>query len=155
LREARLKAGLSQEALAKLAGIPRNQVVRAERGDNITVDTLRKIAVHLPVSQLTLIDMKTLMVDVLPEPERLFFEAADTVVHVAAAMQTALTHAMTAGRAVESARRNQPLPSDLERGEGERPDDLMALLQALLQTVTGLLSAHQVRTPRSAKITDH
>ncbi|HYC91365.1 MAG TPA: helix-turn-helix transcriptional regulator, partial [Thermoanaerobaculia bacterium] len=40
LRRAREKAGLSQQALADLAGIPRNQIVRAERGENITVDTL-------------------------------------------------------------------------------------------------------------------
>src|SRR6188508_1773241 len=110
IRAARLKAGLTQEALAKAAGIPRNQVARAERGENITLDTLRKIAVKLPVDQLTLINMKTMVVDVLPEPEQLFIEATQTVIHMTFAMRTALTHALAMGQAVEALRRRHPLP---------------------------------------------
>jgi transcriptional regulator with XRE-family HTH domain len=72
LRKGREKAGLSQKALANLAGIPRNQVVRAERGENITVDTLRKIVAHLPLTELSLLDTKGFRIDIVAEPEKLY-----------------------------------------------------------------------------------
>lgn len=145
IRAARLKAGLTQEALAKAAGIPRNQIARAERGENITIDTLRKIAVRLPINQLTLIDMKTMVVDVLPEPEQMFIEASRTVIQMTYALQTALTHALAAGQAVESLRRSHPLPKREEQepaGQEPSQPNLMAVLRALESTVTGLLTTH-------------
>jgi transcriptional regulator with XRE-family HTH domain len=115
LRAAREKAGLSQQALADRAGIPRNQVVRAERGENITVDTLRKIVAHLPLTELTLLDTKDFRVDIIPEPEKLFFAAMENVVRLASALSGAVRLAMEARTAVEAARRaTPPLPDGIK-----------------------------------------
>ena len=111
LRRARESAGLSQQTLADRAGIPRNQVVRAERGENITLDTLRKIAVQLPLTELTLLDTTDLRVDAIPEPEKLLMAAVENVVRQTEALRTALGVAMQASRAAEAARRaTPPLP---------------------------------------------
>jgi len=48
VREARIAAGLSQVALARLAGVPRKQVVSLESGENVTLSTVRKIVSKLP-----------------------------------------------------------------------------------------------------------
>jgi transcriptional regulator with XRE-family HTH domain len=48
IREARIKAGLSQVKLAQLAGIQRSLVQNLEDGRNVTIDTLRKVVPHLP-----------------------------------------------------------------------------------------------------------
>src|ERR1051325_11405886 len=72
LRAAREAAGLTQTELAARAGITRNQVVRAEKGGNITLDTLRKIAAHLPIEHLTLLEKLKLDFDYIPEPEKLY-----------------------------------------------------------------------------------
>ena len=153
LRAARLKAGLSQEALAKAAGIPRNQVARAERGENITVDTLRKIAVQLPVDQLTLIDMKSMIVDVLPEAEQLFQEAVQTVMHLTQAMRVALTHALTAGQAVESMRRRNVLSEEEPESAGQ--PELMALLRGFEGTVDGILTTYHSASRHDARSLSH
>jgi transcriptional regulator with XRE-family HTH domain len=108
LRRAREKAGLSQQALADLAGIPRNQVVRAERGENITIDTLRKIVAHLPLTELTLLDTKGFRVDIVAEPEKLFLAAMENVIQVAKALAGAIRLAMEARTAAEIARRATP-----------------------------------------------
>ena len=111
LRRGREKAGLIQQALADLAGIPRNQIARAERGENITIDTLRKIAAHLPLTELTLLDTTDLRVDIFPEPEKLFLGALENVLRLTAALQGAIYLAMDARTAVEAARRAEvPLP---------------------------------------------
>lgn len=113
LRRAREKAGLSQQALADRAGIPRNQIVRAERGENITVDTLRKIVAHLPVTELTLLDMKGFRVDVMAEPEALFLSALENVMRLADALSGAIQLAVHARTVVEAARRAAP-PAELQ-----------------------------------------
>lgn len=111
LRRAREKAGLSQQALAQRAGIPRNQIVRAERGENLTVDTLRKIAAHLPVTELSLLDTTSLRVDIVPEPEKLFLASIENVMRLAHALRGAIHLALEARTAVEAARRaTPPLP---------------------------------------------
>jgi len=48
IKEARLAAGLTQAALARLAGIPRKQVVAIENGANVTLNTVRRIVAQLP-----------------------------------------------------------------------------------------------------------
>jgi len=48
VKEARIAAGLSQVALARLAGVPRKQVVSLETGENVTLSTVRKIVSKLP-----------------------------------------------------------------------------------------------------------
>jgi transcriptional regulator with XRE-family HTH domain len=118
LRRAREKAGLSQQALADLAGIPRNQIVRAERGENITIDTLRKIAAHLPVTDLPLLDTKGFRVDIIAEPEKLLLGALENVLRLADAMQGAIQLAMDARTAVETARRAAPpLPEEVRSAD--------------------------------------
>ena len=144
LRRAREKAGLSQQALADLAGIPRNQVVRAERGENITVDTLRKIAAHLPVTDLTLLDTKGFRVDIIPEPEKLFMASLENVLRLADAMVGAIQLAMEARRAVEATRRaTPPLPG----GEPSADIDPLLILRGL-ERLAGEIGA----LSRNAKI---
>lgn len=102
---------MSQQALANRAGIPRNQIVRAERGENITIDTLRKIAAQLPVTELTLLDTTSFRVDILSEPEKLFFASVENVLQQAESLERAIYVAMLASSAVEQAyRATVPLP---------------------------------------------
>lgn len=48
VREARIRAGLTQVKLAELADVPRSQLRKFEEGGNITLSTLRKIVAQLP-----------------------------------------------------------------------------------------------------------
>jgi transcriptional regulator with XRE-family HTH domain len=136
LRAAREKAGLSQQALADRAGIPRNQVVRAERGENITLETLRKLAAYLPVTELPLLDTTGLRVDIFAEPEKLYFAALENVQRVTGAMRAALELAVLARTALEMAHRaTAPIPG--EEWPPAVPDSLLLLrnLQKLVAEV--------------------
>lgn len=145
LRRAREKAGLSQQALADLAGIPRNQIVRAERGENITIDTLRKIAAHLPVTDLPLLDTTGLRIDIIADPEKLLFGALENVLRLANALGGAIHLAMDARAAVETARRLAPPPLE---GEERSADIDPVLLLRRLERVVGEIDA----ISREAKI---
>lgn len=139
LRRAREKAGLSQQALADQAGIPRNQVVRAERGENITVDTLRRIAAHLPVTELTLLDTKGLRVDVIAQPEKLFMAALANVMRLTDALRGAIELALEARVAVEAARRAAPpLPDGVEELADVDPLLLLRGLERIAEEIDAL-----------------
>lgn len=131
LRSAREQAGLSQAQLAARAGIPRNQIVRAEKGENITLDTLRKIVVHLPVEQLTLIDTVKLRVDIVPQADKMFFGAMETVGYVSAAVASAIQVAMLARVGVATANANDPLRQLIEPSADI---DVLLLLKRLQET---------------------
>lgn len=117
LRRAREAAGLSQAALSARTGVPRNQIVRAERGDNITIDTLRRLAVHLPVTKLTLLDNIELRVNILAEPEKLYVGAAETVEKLAEAMTIALRQMVVARTGMLVARQAEAILHGEEAGE--------------------------------------
>jgi len=124
LRAAREAAGLTQSELAKQAGIPRNQVVRAEKGENITLDTLRKIAVYLPLENLTLLERLKLDFDYIPQPEKLYLGALTNVSQALEALRSAIGVAMAARLALATARRADPNPTS----EGmNKVDDLLLL----------------------------
>ena len=124
LRAAREAAGLTQSELGARAGIPRNQVVRAERGENITLDTLRKIAAHLPLESLTLLEKLKLDFDYIPEPEKLYLGALSNVTHVLEALRAAIEVALAARLALAAAHRANPQSSS----EGlNKIDDLLLL----------------------------
>jgi transcriptional regulator with XRE-family HTH domain len=110
LRRGREAAGLSQTQLATLAGIPRNQVARAERGENITLDTLRKIVIHLPIQELPLLEKVNLSVDFYPQPEKVFEATVVSVQKIAEAMLAAIQASMDAQEALGKARKAEPLP---------------------------------------------
>lgn len=132
LRRAREKAGLSQQALADKAGIPRNQVVRAERGENITIDTLRKIAAYLPVTELPLLDTTGFRVDIIPAPEKLFLAALENVLGLADALRGAILLTLEAHAAVEAAHRAAPpLPEVHQRPSNLDPTLLLHVLQRI------------------------
>jgi transcriptional regulator with XRE-family HTH domain len=124
LRAAREAAGLTQSELAKQAGIPRNQVVRAEKGENITLDTLRKIAAFLPLENLTLLEKLKLDFDYIPQPEKLYLGALTNVSQALEALRSAIGVAMAARLALATARRADPNPTS----EGmNKVDDLLLL----------------------------
>jgi transcriptional regulator with XRE-family HTH domain len=123
IRRAREDMGWTQAHLAVLAGIPRNQVVRTERGDNITLDTLRKIAVHLPVENLTLLEKVHLNLDVLPLPEKVYSYSVHSLMFLTKAMGMALEAALASREAMEKARETAPIPGLETLGV----DDLLAL----------------------------
>ena len=54
IREARIRAGLSQNQLSKLAKVPRAQLRKFEEGGNVTLATVEKLLAHLPGLQLSL-----------------------------------------------------------------------------------------------------
>jgi transcriptional regulator with XRE-family HTH domain len=132
LRRAREAASLSQRQLAVLAGIPRNQGARAERGENITLDTLPKIVVHLPIHELPLIENVNLTVDAVPRPEKLFAATVETVQQLAVAMGTAIQAAML-GHARKA---TSSLPN--EDGQESADIDPAVLLRQLAQSVKAL-----------------
>src|SRR5215212_4578627 len=125
LRRAREDMGWTQAHLATLAGIPRNQVVRAERGDNITLDTLRKIMVHLPVENLTLLEKVHLNLDVLPLPEKVYSYSLHSLMFLTKAMGMALEAALASREAMQIARETTPIP--IPGLETLEIDDLLAL----------------------------
>src|SRR4029079_19041229 len=100
LRDDREAAGLTQTERAARAGIPRNQVVRAEKGGNITLDTLRKIAAHLPIESLTLLEKLKLDFDYFPEPEKLYLNTLANIAHALNALGAAIDVAMAARAAL-------------------------------------------------------
>jgi transcriptional regulator with XRE-family HTH domain len=48
VRDARVRAGLSQASLARLAGVPRAQVASIENGGNVTLKTFEKVIMSIP-----------------------------------------------------------------------------------------------------------
>lgn len=136
LRKARKQAKLTQGKLAQLAGIPRQQVVRAERGDNITLETLRSIAAHLPVTHLTLLENVQLVADFLPQPAKIHFAAMDTVGLMVDAVRAALNLALQTRLAMQDALDREPLR--VAAGLGPTPDEDIAVLRDLDAWVRGL-----------------
>ena len=136
LRKARKQAKLTQGKLAELAGIPRQQVVRAERGDNITLETLRSIAAHLPVTHLTLLENVQLVADFLPQPAKIHFAAMDTVGLMVDAVRAALNLALQTRLAMQDALDREPLR--VAAGLGPTPDEDIAVLRDLDAWVRGL-----------------
>jgi transcriptional regulator with XRE-family HTH domain len=118
---------LTQSELAARAGIPRNQVVRAEKGENITLDTLRKIAAHLPLESLTLLEKLKLDFDYIPEPEKLYLGAMENVGHALGALRSAIEVAMAARLALAAAHRADPQP----RSEEMNKVDALLLLKTI------------------------
>jgi len=54
IREARIRAGFSQNTLARLAKVPRSQLRKLEEGGNVTMATVQKILDQLPGVEMTL-----------------------------------------------------------------------------------------------------
>jgi transcriptional regulator with XRE-family HTH domain len=131
LRSARQEAKMSQAELASRSGIPRNQIVRAEKGENITLDTLRKIVVNLPIRELTLVDAVKLSTDILPVHDKIYIGAAETMFQVFEAMKKALEHAQDTLAALQAARRRETPEESADRG-GEVDPSL--LLQRMLNS---------------------
>jgi transcriptional regulator with XRE-family HTH domain len=131
LRSAREKARLTQSQLAALAGIPRNQVVRAEKGENITLDTLRKIAAYLPLENLTLLEKLKLDFDYIPEPQKLYLGALSNVSYALEALRSAIDVAKAARMALAAAHRADPQPTS----EGMNKIDHLLLLKTIERSV--------------------
>ncbi|HYI11725.1 MAG TPA: helix-turn-helix transcriptional regulator [Thermoanaerobaculia bacterium] len=144
LREARLNLGLSQADVAARAGIPRNQVARAEKGENITLDTLRKLVVALNVEELTLLEGVTLAVDVLPEPEKAYAASVQTISRLIDALNAAFAGAVIAQQSMVRARREHPLP---DFGEPSADVDTTLLLKGLGSSLQELM---ELRDRKSA-----
>jgi transcriptional regulator with XRE-family HTH domain len=113
LREAREAAGLTQSALAALTGLARNQIVRAEAGENITLDTLRRIMVHLPLEEVTLLERVRIKVDYLNPAEKMFIGIGETLNHLFYATLSGLRLAKVAKEEMAMA----------QAAEGREPDE--------------------------------
>ena len=62
VRHARKELGLSRGAFARLAGLHPNMISRLENGDNVTIETVRRVLRHLP--NLRSFTLETAAVDV-------------------------------------------------------------------------------------------
>jgi transcriptional regulator with XRE-family HTH domain len=129
LKQARERAGLSQAKLAALTGLSRNQIVRAEAGENITIDTLRRILVHLPIDEVTLLERVRVKVDYLNPAEKMFFGLGEILSHLVQATLSTMSLAMVAKDEMFMARDAEGREID----EKEQADDarLVALLQRM------------------------
>ena len=127
LKQARERAGLSQAKLAALTGLSRNQIVRAEAGENITIDTLRRILVHLPIDEVTLLERVRIKVDYLNPAEKMFFGLGEVMSHLVQATLSTMSLAMVAKDEMIMARDAEGREID----EKDRADD--AKLTAFLQ----------------------
>lgn len=130
LRAARIAAELTQTQLAERAGIPRNQIVRAEKGENITLETLRQIVAHLPLESLTLLEKLRLDFDYVPQPERLYYESLKCLRASLDALLNVVQVTLVAREALATARRAHPRT---DPGALNRNDDV--LLDAIRQAV--------------------
>jgi DNA-binding XRE family transcriptional regulator len=129
LRLAREQVGLSQAKLAALTGLSRNQIVRAEAGENITLDTLRRIMVHLPLEEVTLLERVKMKVDYLNPAEKMFFGIGETLPLLIRATLTVMNLAMVAKAEMAMAQVAEGRTMDeKEQGEDAR---LVALLQRM------------------------
>jgi len=135
LRRGRERAGLSQAQLAARAGIPRNQIVRAEKGENITLDTLRKIAAYLPVTELTLLDTVKLTTDTLPVHDKIYVGATETLHQLLLALDAALVHAQDTYDALANARRHETPEEAAERGAEVDPSMLFQRIDRTLEAL--------------------
>jgi transcriptional regulator with XRE-family HTH domain len=54
VKRGRMAAGLSVAEVARAAGLPRQRVYSLERGENVTVDTIRRIVSVIPNLRVTL-----------------------------------------------------------------------------------------------------
>lgn len=86
-------------------------MVRAEKGENITLDTLRKIAAYLPLENLTLLEKLKLDFDYIPEPQKLYLGALSNISHALEALRSAVEVAKAARMALAAARRADPHPT--------------------------------------------
>jgi transcriptional regulator with XRE-family HTH domain len=129
LKQARERAGLSQAKLGVLTGLSRNQIVRAEAGENITIDTLRRILVHLPIDEVTLLERVRVKVDYLNPAEKMFFGLGEILSHLVQATLSTMSLAMVAKDEMFMARDAEGREID----EKEQADDarLVALLQRM------------------------
>jgi transcriptional regulator with XRE-family HTH domain len=152
LRSARQRAGLSQTELANLSGIPRNQIARAERGENITLDTLRKIVVHLPIEVLPLIEKVDLTVDIFPHPEKVYGATVDAVQQAAAALAAALRASSAARSALASARKSVPMPA--ADGQTIADIDLGLMFRKLEQVTNELVTFPNTETGPNSEAPD-
>ena len=142
LRQAREQAGLSQAGLAALTGLSRNQVVRAEAGENITVDTLRRILVHLPIDEITLLERVRVKVDYLNPAEKMFFGIGETLSHLITATLSAMSLAMVAKDEMIRARSAEEREIDEE--EQRQNADLTAFLLRMERALVMMEDLHGV-----------
>jgi transcriptional regulator with XRE-family HTH domain len=116
LRDARHARGLTQQRLAKLADVPRSQLQKLERGDNVTLATIQKT-----IGQLT-----GLRLDVVPESldvgeiQRNALEVRRILVELLAAVER-LIHATGASAGATGASAGPLPPSDAVAAQGPLP----------------------------------
>jgi transcriptional regulator with XRE-family HTH domain len=132
LRRAREEIGYTQAELAALAGIPRNQIARAEKGENITLDTLRKIVVHLPVTELNLLDTVKLSTDTLPIHDKIYVGAMNTLHNVLKGLSAALEHTQETFDALQQARSRETPEEAAARGADVDPSLILKGIEGTL-----------------------
>jgi transcriptional regulator with XRE-family HTH domain len=142
LRLAREQIGLSQAKLAALTGLSRNQIVRAEAGENITLDTLRRIMVHLPLEEVTLLERVKMKVDYLNPAEKMFFGIGETLPLLIRATLTVMNLAMVAKAEMAMAQVAEGRTMDeKEQGEDTNLDVLLAQIAVSLGAVETMRQA--------------
>ena len=119
-REARVAAGLSISEVARLAGVPRKQVYELEKGSNVTVETLRRIAAVIPnLKRVTLGGMEVVVDNAdLEEARRAALDLFDVAKR--------LLSALGASPRSPSAARAAPEPAGAVRYSGGTEDDRRA-----------------------------
>lgn len=127
VKAAREAAGLSVSEVAKRAEVPRQQVYALERGGNVTLDTLRRIASVIPnLERVTLGGMNILTANEdLDEARRAAVDLLDVAKRLIAALgargtRTAVVARQPASQSVRHGERQTAEPLEQRARQGKR-----------------------------------
>jgi len=110
IKQARLAAGLTVSQVSRLANIPRKQVYALENGENVTLDTVRRIASVIPgLQRATLGGMDVVMSNIDVDEARLaalgLFDVAKRLMAALGAVPVTVHHASGGETERQTARR--------------------------------------------------
>jgi transcriptional regulator with XRE-family HTH domain len=165
LEAARVKRGWSQNKLHKLSGVSRRQIADAEKGKNLTCDTLKILmralelkdvtfdggfTVHLPVQQGR-IEVSAVL-DASEDIDRLAVEVADRLRQCSASLRHRTATADGEDDAELSEQAAQLVQRFAQQAAKRTPEELTALSDMLMKGLSTKAPAPSTRPVRRRKV---